>query len=243
MSPCGAMVIARTRARRCGRLPGCWAPRSPDGRGSRMPDSGPSGWKTVPPSGFPHLSNRRISPILPAPAAILERECAELTFTLQRLPAPPETTHQRLLAGVPLEPHAVRMGVAEIRRGAPEQRLRRTLTVQIWWNPSPSEDRRPRAASQSVTGHGPASRRSRTEPGGRHRGRICWIYPDSRQPLGFCWRDRARADNAVARGISPKTSPHRLPNRTTATLPQHQSPTSPAESASSAGDLRRPSRN
>jgi len=63
MSPCGAMVIARTRARRCGRPPGCRVPRSPDGRGSRMPDSGPSGWKTVPPSGFPDLSKPRISPI------------------------------------------------------------------------------------------------------------------------------------------------------------------------------------
>jgi len=92
MSPFGVMVIARTWVRRCGRLPGCWAPRSPDGQGARMLGSGPGGWTTVPPSGFPDLADHRISPISPTPAAILEWRGAERTLTLQRLPAPPATT-------------------------------------------------------------------------------------------------------------------------------------------------------
>ena len=125
MSPFGAMVIARTRARRCGRLPGCWAPRSPGEHDSRMLGSGPDGWTTVPQSGLSDLANRRISPISSALTAILEWRGAERTLTLQRLPAPLAMTaadpHWRILAEVPLEPHATRMGVAEIRRGAPKQ--------------------------------------------------------------------------------------------------------------------------
>jgi len=118
MSPCGcegAAVFpdAGRRAYLVGVAPGCWA--------------------AVPRSVFPGLTNRRISPISPAPVAILEWRGAELTFTLQRLPTPPATTAADPPARpgwVSLEPHVIRMGVIEIGRGAPEQNFSGTLPIQ-----------------------------------------------------------------------------------------------------------------
>ena len=111
--PGGSTLIAA-------RFPLCRTPSPHDGHASRIPGNVP----TIEPAFHnprpPAAINRHITPISKAPATILESRGAELTSTLQRLPAPP--IRRRLLpvcgvVGVGGGP-ASRGGAGRASRGA-----------------------------------------------------------------------------------------------------------------------------